>query len=884
MSELDSYDPKMGTRPQPEPGRTRGSAWVRLGINNQTVPKPAKKWASHLCVTIAIMLSLCSILTYQSNVFHSQETFAILAGAVGCAEITPEAVCLYTSGSTISIWIDAPPTEVEVRIDGKKVPSSITAVDAGFRCDLTLQPSARRVSLHANGGRFIQRVQWVPDLKPKDRSRRQAYTLAQQGWHHYQAGRVDTAYSAFQRAEQVAQATGDHTRQWALVAILTFIEVVHRGTYAQAATRLDQLPAPLSIDAHTHARVYWAKGVLERRLFLHRAALRSLDKAIRWGERVRFPGRYHAENERAVLLLDMELIPKAATTLTQLAQQPDADTCSRAMWTANAAWARFMAHTISPSAAEASFQQALTTFTSTCTNPLDADHQRVNLAMIRLHQDDHQGATEWLEQMEGTDPETRLWALLMTAHIARKQKHTIRASEIYQTVAALAHRTSRYDAAWEAELGAGQAYLLDQAYESAIRHFQSAEKLVTRNALLLPANQRSAFFADRAESGRLLVQTQINHGSIHNAFQSARSARRRHWTLLSALKRRDALAGDDWQAWTRHVEEFQTARRALDRHHATTWSTSLHAAPRISTLEKKLLLRLDRAADDALQFISNTLPSISPELPNNEIVLLPFGHQLFVAQHGMVQLHSISSASPDPSWLSIVRKWPTKPIRIFSYRPQDAAVLAELLQHKRTVAFGLDIAPPPKTHSTSGILIVSDPRGNLVAARNETHELLHIYSATATVTHLSNTQATRNAVQNNLMHSDLFHFAGHGRSGGPGGWDSALLLADGELRVADIIMTHPVPQTVILSACEVASSGSENLFGVGLAQVFLVAGSKIVIASHQEVDSHVAQTFSTIFHRNLVRNKMPIHTAFRTTQQIMALSGLPTDAFVLLFR
>lgn len=97
---------------------------------------------------------------------------------------------------------------------------------------------------------------------------------------------------------------------------------------------------------------------------------------------------------------------------------------------------------------------------------------------------------------------------------------------------------------------------------------------------------------------------------------------------------------------------------------------------------------------------------------------------------------------------------------------------------------------------------------------------------------LSDGSATVSAVTELASRVDVLHAAGHGRHAVDNPMFSGLELVDGTLFGYDVDLIAPVPDTVVLSACEIGRSsvrwGEES---VGMARVWLHAGTRAVVAA-----------------------------------------------------
>lgn len=172
----------------------------------------------------------------------------------------------------------------------------------------------------------------------------------------------------------------------------------------------------------------------------------------------------------------------------------------------------------------------------------------------------------------------------------------------------------------------------------------------------------------------------------------------------------------------------------------------------------------------------------------------------------------------------------------------------EPLLFRHLVIYSLDLPSRPAAALPARpvALLVADPEGNLPEARQEAEAVgaaIRSWSKRWSLWQLDGLDATARAVRKALPEADLFHFAGHGRFAGFSGWDSSLQLADGSrLTLADLLALRPVPSWVVLSSCDAGlSSEQARGEGVGIAQAFLLAGSRAVIAATERVEDGTAR-------------------------------------------
>jgi hypothetical protein len=119
-------------------------------------------------------------------------------------------------------------------------------------------------------------------------------------------------------------------------------------------------------------------------------------------------------------------------------------------------------------------------------------------------------------------------------------------------------------------------------------------------------------------------------------------------------------------------------------------------------------------------------------------------------------------------------------------------------------------------------------------------------------------QATARELTGLASRVDLLHVAAHGRHAVDNPLFSGLELADGTLFGYDIDLMPHVPDTVVLSACEVGRSsvrwGEE---AIGMTRIWLHAGTRCVIAAPVIVADDVACELLGAMHRGLAAGQAP---------------------------
>ena len=164
--------------------------------------------------------------------------------------------------------------------------------------------------------------------------------------------------------------------------------------------------------------------------------------------------------------------------------------------------------------------------------------------------------------------------------------------------------------------------------------------------------------------------------------------------------------------------------------------------------------------------------------------------------------------------------------------------------------------PAVEAAGANGSHTVGFATGPRVARADE--EVSVAASAWTAATTLRGEDATVSAVTDLASVVDVLHVASHGRHAADNPLFSGLELADGTLFGYDIDLMPHVPDTVVLSACEVGRSsvrGGEE--ALGMTRTWLHAGSRVVLAAPVVVADDVACELLGALHTGLVQGLAP---------------------------
>ncbi|MEQ9504166.1 MAG: CHAT domain-containing protein [Deltaproteobacteria bacterium] len=806
----------------------------------------------------------------------------------GCTKIKADRTCLYTSGSTLTVWFDASASStVEVEIDGDEIATKLIPAEDGARLELPLEDHAERVRVDMKGGRFELPLKWVETATPAEAGPREAYRLHQAGLRALRRGDAEKAHRLLEEAEDLAR-NSKLTHRWREIAYaLTYLELTALGEFTDAEVRRNELPEAPSYDGRAIVLLAWLNGITDWRLGDLRAASRHIDSSMRWAARLDAPTKSEASSLHGLLLLEMGRAAEAADFFDARENKSTRGSCLWATDVLNAGWARLMLKE-PRSIREAAdlFELGLRAFDADCPDNDTRNHQAINLALAEIELGDSTSARKWLTEVrEPLGPVQRFWVDLLNARLELADGHSEDAAGRFIALADRAQRARIHSLEWRARLGAGRAFRVSSDVARATTQLIAAEDILDREVHLMPAHEgRFAWLNDRNESSTELIQMLLERGHTDAAFSAARRARRRGYLTLAATAQIGRLRARRDSAWGLRVAAFEEARRALSAHQTTdSWSTPESDSTRSDAKERALASEVDHRMVEALSLLTPRKISLDPAPRSGTTVALPVdtiaGPQLFLQTATGVTITPSSAGMAE----TLAQREPTpSAIVLLSTRPETSSTLFRALGSSTPVAFGLDLGSPDRTSvPLRDRLIVSDPRGDLADAREEANSVRLAWKDSK-VTHLTGQAATREAVVTALRSADYFHYAGHGRSAGTEGWESALLLAESELTVADVLLLGSAPRFVILSGCETAKTGAATSGGIGLAQAFLVAGSDAVIATHRSVPSASAKAYATALHQSLTGTAATdIYAAHRTALDAM---GDAADAFVLLVR
>ena len=453
-------------------------------------------------------------------------------------------------------------------------------------------------------------------------------------------------------------------------------------------------------------------------------------------------------------------------------------------------------------------------------------------------------------------------ALLVRAEVERRAGRVRDALARFERLRELARASGNLGLEREATLGLARlAAARPGSLETAIRHHRAHDALAQREAAAIPVSAgREDFWSQSDAAQREHVALLVGAGRVAEALEVARAGRAQALRALDARLRVGGLDAERRVRFESALGAWRGLRDALDREAAGDWALPADALAR--TLRERTARRaeLEASLDRALAVLGPAPPSALAPLAPGVVLLGLFpgvrGPLAFAADSNGVRVTELPDARPDVLGRSVLERH-ADAIRAarrvhLALAPQLAGLDLHALPFDgaplyagRPVVWTLDLPPdtgPPAVDARIA-LVVSDPRGDLPAARDEGREAAAALGRLdLEVRTLTGEQADGTRVREALGVASWFHYAGHGVFAGHAGWDSALPLAGhSTLSINDVLALPRVPSRVVLSGCETGRTDVEtSVFGAGLAQAFLVAGAREAVAATRPIDDRVA--------------------------------------------
>lgn len=659
--------------------------------------------------------------------------------------------------------------------------------------------------------------------------------------------------------------------------------LIEERRFGEAHRELGAHPPPAGVPGEVTYLYAFFRGQLATEAGDFRSAGDALGSAIEVAEKVGLESqRWQALEQLGLLLQTLGQTNQAHEIFRQLVREVrDREPCDRARLLNNQAWTLLLAREAGESAVEDPIpllEQADRIYSpeGDCKWPEKRRNGAINLALAQLQDDRSAEARRTLAAARGPEgSETllmRLWRLDLQARLALLEHRPAAALDLYRTLDALAVDALWPEGRWRAAFGRARALEALGDRPAALAAFGQAEDLLDDEMLRVAVHEsRGLFLAQREMATRNHLELLLVQGGTREVEQALVVARRSRARVLRSLWRGElpaALAPAERQRWYDLASHQRRVRDELDRLADEKRRLPLDELPRLEIEMEAERQEIRRALDAEYEILESQRPGPSTALANpapGELLLvfhpLPQGWVGFAATRegveawrfelppqGLDDLEALSARVLLPARERIERARIVQVLAYGALRSVDVHALPfgrSVLLAEVPVVYRLDLPrlPPTGSEPSRSALVVADPQLDLPAARDEGEvvtEALRAVPGWGKVAHLARERARRDEVLAGLVKADLLHFAGHGRFRG---WESDLPLADGRLTLGDVLSLDPPPAGVVLSACDSASSSQEvPQESIGLAQAFLLAGSRWVLAASRPVGDEAARS------------------------------------------
>jgi hypothetical protein len=665
--------------------------------------------------------------------------------------------------------------------------------------------------------------------------------------------------------------------------------------FAEARQTLKKLTMPpAGAPADSLFLVAYAQGLLATRVGEYGSALEYLQQASDLAERGGMDThRLEAGPVLARIYEELGRSKESEEQFTQLraARLKFATPCDAGSFLTNEAWSQLLAREAGEKADDPTpmLRQAQTDFDHSCGRPDQRLNARLNLALAAQQADRRHEVRQALSEAEAlflssrATLEQRLWWLDLKGRQAIAEKDPGSALDLYGQLADRAREGGSIEGGFRAAVGRANAQRKLGRPEEAVVSFKEADRLIDEQTLHIPASEgRDTFVGQRELAMRQYLQLLLDRGQRQEAFELVRRDRSR---LLRQLEVRDRLANmtsGQQELWDRSMSKYWTLRAQMD-----------HEAAQEDQLPgdelKKAMESQAKQLDEARKELDRAMAGFGGPGNREESRLSPPGSgEVILAYHSLPEGWVGFAATPDGIQVSFfdlpddvladpgaakfrealapkligpfqsalervarVRVLPFGPLRSVDFHALPLA--GKPLLDWLPVVYGLDV-PTHLLPAPAGplvALLVADPEGNLPEARKESKSVAETIRGQGwTSKLLEGKGASVGAVRDGLPDASLFEFAGHAGLAGFAGWESALQLAAGSRLTSRDVLTLRVPAWVVLSTCEGGLSSKEAPGeGIGLAQAFLLAGSRAVVAAVRPVRDSTAREFVAELHR-----------------------------------
>lgn len=666
---------------------------------------------------------------------------------------------------------------------------------------------------------------------------------------------------------------------------LAYLLIMELRDYAEARAVLRRAASETSSDPTARALIPHFQGLLARETGDLRDALRLFRAAARDLERLDLAMLAQlAMNEESSTLVLLGRHREALALSASFSDVTDASVCERLNQRISVVWLGLRAE-LTPGSSDwpliATAAREADSLFAQCNKPWYRRSHLANRGLLALAEGDLADAERAAAALRRagvtSDATSHAAELDFLARLELAKGHPQAARQAFGRARAFAVNAGLWDQELRAGVGEARAYELLAKKELAVESYLLNEQRVGAMMDGLPFGEGLAgFVREREAATRRLIKLLVDLERPGQALRVARTARARTIDSLSLATRISSLNEQEQERWDQAIAEYHARRAELEHAESESWQLPADRLPsaraQFSSRQKALLASLD-SLRAVLAPAHARMPSFAPGSPARPLLgLFPVedGWLGFVSRGEDVHARQLSSADPAVlrAWLLDANLLPdSEPSAILhgqlaSFDLHALELDGRLLADKLALSYALDAPSAIDSERAQRALLVGDPSSDLPEARLELASIAASLGA-VTLERLWGADATRHNVLWHLSKASLVHFAGHAQFAGLEGAESGLKLADGWLTVGDLLAQRASPALVTLSACEGASR--EDPHGIGIAQAFIAAGARAVIASTRKVTDVTARRLFQAFYRE--RAASPELTVAKTLQR-----------------
>jgi CHAT domain-containing protein len=697
-------------------------------------------------------------------------------------------------------------------------------------------------------------------------------------------GKTEEAIALLRASIEQERQTGNVSDEMQDRFALAYTLLYGLRSFSEARKVLDDAAPVESLHAESKVTASYYRGLIAHETGDLRTALRLFRTSAQGADRLGM-----TDHRRDVVQLVADLLSslgryeEAREQVRSLADLVrGTPPCQRAIMLNNLAWIALRAPEPDRALIDKQLREALGLFRAECPLPGEAANVATNLAIALWERGDAVASKQFLKEARASspspDPRNAVWWTTIEGNLALDQKRTREALDHFTRLVDLGATSSMPEASLEGALGRARSLAMQGDVTKARGAFALADELLDTWSLEVPLGEGRGTFLQRHERagqarvGFLLAAARRAPSDaqrtelLREAIDASRASHARIVRFLQSPDRISALSDDDRKTWETALAAYQDRRAALAAEAVDDWRRPKDELTRILAKREAAHRDLRGALEATLARVNAGTPpaQVAVSIPPGELhvhyVRTEEGWAALTSDAAHVTAHALGDIPSDSDSRTLGQRLlvplareiaSAKRIRVATHGPLrgvDFHALdldgKPLIAHK-PVVYAVD-APPREVldAATPHALVVGDPRGDLGSARKEAQVVAESLRAKGWAVRESlGTSATLEAVRAAIASPDvrLLHYAGHGVFEGHDGWESGLPLASGSwLTIGDVLALPRVPPQVVLSGCETARATASSAPALGIAQAFVVAGAREVVAATRPVDDALA--------------------------------------------